>query len=70
VRGGDVVGPHLGLLDNYFPGYTVTWGGAVLGFIYGAVLGGAAGWSLAWLYNMIANRRLGTPPPRPDPGTP
>ena len=25
VRGGPNVGVHLGLLANYFPGYSVTW---------------------------------------------
>jgi hypothetical protein len=56
LRGGDPVGPHLGLLANYFPGYTVTWPGAFLGFGYGALVGAVAGWSLARLYNRIAER--------------
>lgn len=57
IRGGDTVGPHLGLLGQYFPGYRVSWAGSVLGFIYGALTGGVLGWSIAMLYNRIAARR-------------
>ncbi|MEN8162198.1 MAG: hypothetical protein ABFS41_19160, partial [Myxococcota bacterium] len=32
IQGGEPVGPHLGLLANYFPGYTVTAPGVVVGF--------------------------------------
>ncbi|HVR29488.1 MAG TPA: hypothetical protein VMS86_08130 [Thermoanaerobaculia bacterium] len=58
VRGGPNVGMHLGLLGNYFPGYDVTWSGAVLGFVYGALTGGLLGFSLAWVYNRLAQRRV------------
>lgn len=57
VRGGSTVGPHLGLLGNYFPGYTVTWSGCFVGFFYGALLGGTIGWALAWIYNRIVDFR-------------
>lgn len=57
LRGGDQVGPHLGLLNNYLPGYSVTWSGAALGFLYGLLFGGAAGWMTAWIYNRIASFR-------------
>ena len=57
VRGGPVVGPTLGLLGQYFPGYSVTWPGAFLGFFYAAVLGGAVGWSVAFIYNSVVDRR-------------
>lgn len=49
--------PNLGLLDNYFPGYSVSWPGALLGFVYGAVTGAVIGWVVSWLYNLVANRR-------------
>ena len=29
IQGGPGVGYHLSLLDNYFPGYTVTWPGCL-----------------------------------------
>lgn len=57
VRGGENVGQHLGLLNAYLPGYSVTWPGAFLGLIYGAVLGGLLGWSVAQIYNRMAAYR-------------
>lgn len=57
ARRGVDVGLHLGLLSNYFPGYAVTWPGAVVGFIYGALTGGIVGWSVAWVYNQVVDRR-------------
>lgn len=56
LRGGDTVGPHLGLLANYFPGYAVTWFGAVVGLAYGALVGAAVGGATAWMYNRVAAR--------------
>ena len=57
IRAGDNVGRHLSLLDNYFPGYAVTWPGCFVGFGYGALTGGVLGWSIAWIYNRIADAR-------------
>ena len=57
VQGGEEVGPHLGLLGNYFPGYTVTWPGVAVGFGYGLATGGILGWVIASLYNRIADLR-------------
>ncbi len=57
IRGGTVVGPHLGLLGNYFPGYTVTWTGAGIGFLYAATVGGLIGWLVAWTYNFMVDLR-------------
>ncbi|MEW6490180.1 MAG: FAD-dependent oxidoreductase [Thermodesulfobacteriota bacterium] len=51
VKGGPVVGPKLGLLAQYFPGYRVTWGGAFVGLWYGCTVGFAFGWVFAWLRN-------------------
>ena len=59
IRGGKNVGRHLSLLRFYFPGYSVTWGGAFVGFVYGALVGAAAGFLLAWIYNRLADRRSG-----------
>ena len=59
IRGGPEVGLHLGLLGQYLPGYRVTWVGCVVGFFYGSLVGGALGWSLAWIYNALADRRQG-----------
>jgi hypothetical protein len=57
VRGGEQVGPHLDLLGNYFFGYSVTWTGSLVGFGYGALVGAAVGWSVAWIYNRVADQR-------------
>lgn len=56
IRGGENVGATLGLLSNYFPGYSVTWPGAFAGLAYGILTGGAAGGAMAWIYNRIAHR--------------
>jgi hypothetical protein len=57
VRGGDPVGPHLGLLAVFFPGYAVTWPGVVIGLLYGFLTGAVAGGFIAGIYNRIADRR-------------
>ena len=56
LRGGEQVGQHLKLLGVYFPGYAVTWPGAFVGLLWGALAGAAVGGSLAFLYNAIAFR--------------
>ena len=58
IRGGENVGQHLSLLGNFFPGYSVTWGGAVVGFIWAAISGGVIGWLAAWVYNRVAGKRI------------
>jgi hypothetical protein len=57
LRRGLNVGLHLQLLGNYFPGYSVTWPGAFIGFFYGALSGAVIGWSVAWVYNLVAEKR-------------
>lgn len=56
IKGGVYVGKNLSLLSNFFPGYSVTWGGAFVGLIYGAVTGALLGYALAMLYNMLARK--------------
>ena len=53
IKGGPQVGPHLQLLSHYFPGYRVTFGGSVIGFGYGFVMGMLCGMLTAWVYNTI-----------------
>jgi hypothetical protein len=60
VKGGPNVGQHLGLIRSYYPGYSVTWTGAFVGFVYGAVTGAILGWCVAWLYNVLAGWRSGS----------
>ena len=53
MKGGDVVGPHLGLLDQFFFGYSVTFVGSFIGMAYGFIAGYVSGWIIAWVYNRI-----------------
>ena len=57
LKGGSPVGPHLQLLAQYFPGYSVTWPGAFVGLAYGAAAGSAAAWLVGMLYNLVAGVR-------------
>jgi hypothetical protein len=57
IKGGPRVGEHLQLLGQYFIGYSVTWGGSLVGFFYGALTGGIAGWAIGTIYNWIVSLR-------------
>ena len=57
VKGGPIVGPHLGLLANVFIGYSVTVAGSFIGAAYGFITGYLSGVFIAWVYNAIAVRR-------------
>lgn len=52
-KGGEVVGPHLGLLSQFFIGYSVTFGGSFIGAAYGFVSGYLSGLILGWVYNAV-----------------
>ncbi len=53
LKGGNVVGPTLELLNQYFPGYRVTAWGSLLGLAYGFFAGFLAGWGFAVLRNAV-----------------
>ena len=53
VKGGPHVGAHLGLLNQFFYGYAVTFRGSFIGFLYGFLVGYIAGWIIATVYNWI-----------------
>lgn len=57
IKGGPNVGQNLGLLRAYYPGYSVTWAGSLVGLAYGALTGAVLGWCVAWLYNVLARWR-------------
>jgi hypothetical protein len=59
LKGGDVVGPHLSLLSQFFIGYSVSVLGAVIGFCYGFVIGLVGGFIAARVYNIVAGLRDG-----------
>ena len=52
-KGGPVVGPHLALLRNFFPYYSVTFLGSLVGFFWGLLFGYIAGFVTASLYNLV-----------------
>ena len=53
AKGGDRIGPNLGLLGQFFKGYTVTFSGSLVGLFYGFVTGFALGWTVAFLRNLL-----------------
>jgi hypothetical protein len=56
IRGGPNMGQHLSLLRVFFPGYSVTWIGAFIGFIYAFVVGYGLGRIIGSVYNRLAFR--------------
>lgn len=54
IKGGPHPGIHLALLSQYFPGYSVTVLGGVIGFLYAFLAGFATGALLGFIYNKIA----------------
>ncbi len=57
IKGGDSVGPHLGLLSQFFIGYRVSFLGSIIGFAYGFALGTLSGSLIGWIYNRIIDFR-------------
>lgn len=57
LKGGRQVGPHLSLLGQFFIGYRVTFLGSLIGFAYAFACGYIIGYSIAWMYNRIADMR-------------
>ncbi|MBI5446361.1 MAG: NAD(P)/FAD-dependent oxidoreductase [Deltaproteobacteria bacterium] len=52
IKGGAVVGPNLGLLSQYFAGYTVSVEGSFVAFGYSFLWGFLFGWLLAYTRNL------------------
>lgn len=57
-KGGDVVGPNLALLGQFFIGYTVTVKGAFIGLLYGFAAGFVLGWLIAFFRNSLLSAYL------------
>ena len=57
ANGEYVVGPHLQLLGQFFIGYTVSFSGSIIGFLYGFALGTLCGAMIGWIYNKIVDLR-------------
>ena len=54
LKGGPAVGRHLSLISQFFPGYSVTLLGSIIGFFYAFVVGFLIGAALGTVYNQIA----------------
>lgn len=50
---GQPVGPTLGRLSYFFPGYSVSFIGSIIGFVYAFVLGYALGRGVGSVYNKL-----------------
>ena len=59
LKGGQQVGKHLGLLRNYFPGYSVTFLGSLVGFFWAFLVGFVVTWMFVRIYNAVAQLRGG-----------
>ncbi|PYL55227.1 MAG: hypothetical protein DMF29_03495 [Verrucomicrobia bacterium] len=53
LKGGPHVGANLQLLNQFFPGYRVTFTGSFLGLVYGFAVGYVSGWIIASVYNWV-----------------
>ena len=52
-KGGDVIGPNLALLGQFFIGYEVSFTGSLVGMIYGLIAGFVIGWLIAIVRNVV-----------------
>jgi len=57
LKGGPTIGPHLGLLGQYFIGYRVSFVGSLIGFVYAFVVGFLVGYTVGRIYNWAVDRR-------------
>ena len=47
---------YLQLLSNYFIGYSVTWWGSIVGFLYGSLIGAVIGWAGSIIYGTLESK--------------
>lgn len=52
-KGGEVIGPNLALLSQFFLGYEVSFEGSLIGLFYGLVAGFITGWTIASVRNLV-----------------
>ncbi len=55
LRGG--TGEHLVLLNRFYPGFTISPLGSVIGLLYGFVSGFIGGWIVGGLYNILSGQQ-------------
>lgn len=56
-NGETIIGPNLALLGEFLIGYTVSFTGSIIGFLYGFGLGTITGAALGIIYNALVNRK-------------
>lgn len=64
LKGGEVVGPHLQLLDQFYWGYSVTFLGSFVGAAYAFATGYVVGLFIGWIYNgvlLLKSHKFGSP---------
>lgn len=52
-KGGEVIGPNLALLNQFFIGYEVSLIGSLIGMVYGFIAGFIIGWAIAFIRNFV-----------------
>jgi hypothetical protein len=57
LKGGPDAGRHLSLLRVFFPGYQISFVGAIIGFVYAFVVGYALGRIVGSVYNRLVASR-------------
>jgi hypothetical protein len=50
-------GEHISRLNVFYPGYDLSYLGALIGLVWSLVYGFVAGAILAWVYNKVAGDR-------------
>ncbi len=53
LKGGEVLGPNLALLGQFFIGYEVSFTGSLIGMAYGIISGFVIGWMIAMIRNLV-----------------
>jgi len=59
VPTGFPIGAHLNLLQDYLPGYMVSWPGSLFGLFYGFLVGSVCGYLVALTWNFTHYLALG-----------
>ena len=57
AKEGVPVGPHLSLLGQFFPGYSVSFRGSLIGIAYAFTIGFLVGYLVSVLYNFFVDLR-------------
>lgn len=52
-KGGNIIGPNLVLLNQFFIGYEISFVGSLIGMVYGIMAGFIIGWLIAAIRNFV-----------------